>query len=115
MSLNEEENQHILKESLGGGTIKSDNLSVKTVLGSELNEVSDPEKLSASELTGCNEQNSVSSSNINNSNADEFKIVIVNREEIKFSFGRNMIINYGKEFLCVLALILTTCATFQNM
>lgn len=31
-----------------------------------------------------------------------------------YKFSLNMVINYGKEILCILALILTTCATFQN-
>lgn len=56
-----------------------------------------------------------------NSNSDNDTNIVaslkpsINRNKNQANHRRNMIIYYGREFICVLALILTTYATFQNV
>lgn len=125
MSSKEKENQLKLKESLAGGIEKSDNTisSQNRLIGSKPDEgvcgESDPKKLNISVHTeGSDHSSSKSNSSsliTNNSNVDNTEIVVVVKETKSIKSSLNMINNYGKQFLCILALILTVCATFQNM
>lgn len=104
------EKQQIVAESLGGGAVKLDKKKKLIIVAGELKDEFEKEEEESSP------EPEVQSSNVTkNSNVDVVEISVRDTTITKYNFGKNMVYKYGKEFVCILAIILTTCATFQNI
>lgn len=113
---------HVLSKSIAiNNTSRTNNKINSNILKTcvNLNNDDDDNVCSSSQIT-CDKDKQTTSAEINKfKNVQNSQNVIVKLDTTTINltnyWNRSMIIHYGREFICILALILTTYATFQNV